>query len=233
MSNLNLQPAFQKPVASLRHTAILLLVILGITLFGAYSQSRSLSVPTGESQSGKAILYLSVIALQYGLLRLIVGGLRRYGISLRDLIGENATRARNLWLDVIIAAIFWIVGVGALTLLKQALGGDDNHVGSLLPHGVLESVLWIMLSIAAGFVEEICYRGYLQKQLLAVTGSVAVAVLAQGLLFGISHSYQGLKSVMVISVYGVMFGVLAHLRGSLRPGMIAHAWTDIASSLLR
>ncbi len=66
-----------------------------------------------------------------------------------------------------------------------------------------------------------------------LTGSATIAVLVQGILSGISHSYQGIKSVIVISVYGVMFGLLAHLRGSLRPGMIAHAWTDIASGLLK
>jgi hypothetical protein len=30
--------------------------------------------------------------------------------------------------------------------------------------------------------------------------------------------------VILIGLYGTMFGILAHWRGSVRPGIIAHAW---------
>jgi hypothetical protein len=35
-----------------------------------------------------------------------------------------------------------------------------------------------------------------------------------------------------IGVFGLMFGVLAHFRKSLRPGMIAHAWHDSFSGIV-
>jgi len=86
-----------------------------------------------------------------------------------------------------------------------------------------------MMSITAGFCEELVYRGYLQRQFLVLTGSVALAVLAQAVLFGAGHWYQGVKMVIVITVLGVLFGVFARWRKSLRPGMIAHAWGDIVN----
>jgi uncharacterized protein len=125
------------------------------------------------------------------------------------------------------------VAIGVLQLIKLALGGVDNHTTGLLPGNVIEVVLWVMLSMAAGFSEELFYRGYLQKQFFALSGSAAIAVLAQAILFGISHSYQGLKSVLLVTVFGLMFGLLAQWRGSLRPGTIAHAWTDILGGLLK
>ena len=85
------------------------------------------------------------------------------------------------------------------------------------------------MSITAGFCEELVFRGYLQRQALGLTGSVALAVLAQAVLFGVAHWYQGVKMVVLITVLGILFGVLAHWRKSLRPGMIAHAWGDVVN----
>ena len=56
--------------------------------------------------------------------------------------------------------------------------------------------------------------------------------LGQAAIFGLSHGYQGAKPMLVIAVYGLLFGLLAQLRGSLRPGMIAHAWQDVFSGVL-
>lgn len=222
----------RKLIAPIRHTGLVLLLILGITLLGAYSQ-RSASATAAVPPGGRAILYLSLIALQYGLLQLIRGGLKRYGHKLREIIGVNDNSARAVVGDLLVAALFWIVSLGVLQLIRFALRGSDNQLSGLLPQGLEESVLWIMVSIAAGFCEEILYRGYLQRQFLALSGSVTIAVLAQAILFGISHSYQGIKPMIAITAYGAMFGILAQWRGSLRPGMMAHAWTDIVGGLLR
>jgi membrane protease YdiL (CAAX protease family) len=227
------QPSTNNLIAPLSHTGLLLLIILCLTLLGFYSQKNSLTAASPEAQSGKIFLYLSVIALQYGLLRLIIGGLRRKGISLGAIIGRKENDLRSLGFDFIFAGIFLVICRGILELIKMWFGGVDNHAGGLLPNGVLESLLWIVVSIAAGFVEEVCYRGYLQKQIQALTGSVTIAILLQAVLFGISHSYQGIKSVIVIFAYGVMFGLLAFWRDSLRPGIIAHALTDIIGGLIR
>jgi uncharacterized protein len=75
------------------------------------------------------------------------------------------------------------------------------------------------------------FRGYLQRQCLALTQNVAAAVILQGLIFGTAHAYQGAKGVIVISVYGMLFGVLAAMRRSLRPGMLQHATQDGVSGI--
>jgi membrane protease YdiL (CAAX protease family) len=54
-----------------------------------------------------------------------------------------------------------------------------------------------------------------------------VAVLGQGLVFGLFHSYQGWTNVVVISVLGVLYGILAAWRKNLRANVVAHAWSDI------
>jgi hypothetical protein len=90
-------------------------------------------------------------------------------------------------------------------------------------------LLWVGVSVSAGICEEIVYRGYLQRQFLALSRNFVIAILAQALIFGIGHAYQGAKQVVVITVLGLLFALLASWRKSLRPGIISHAWADIFS----
>ncbi|PYX87493.1 MAG: CPBP family intramembrane metalloprotease [Acidobacteria bacterium] len=102
----------------------------------------------------------------------------------------------------------------------------------LTPHGLREFIFFTAVAITAGFCEELIFRGYLQKQFHAASGNALVGIIAQALLFGAGHGYQGVKSMLVIGVFGALFGALAFWRRSLRPGMIAHAWQDFLAGLL-
>ena len=57
------------------------------------------------------------------------------------------------------------------------------------------------------------------------------ASVLSGAIFGVCHIYQGVKAVVVITVYGVLFGILAQWRKSMRPGMMTHALHDTVSGL--
>jgi len=107
----------------------------------------------------------------------------------------------------------------------------------MLPHGGAEITLWIALSVTAGICEETIFRGYLQRQFMALTKSAPAGILLSAATFGAAHAYQGFRMVILIGLYGVMFGILAYWRGSVRPGMIAHAWQDslggVVGSLMR
>jgi membrane protease YdiL (CAAX protease family) len=119
----------------------------------------------------------------------------------------------------------WAVWIGLMN--AHVLGGGTNAAQGLLPRGILESLMWIPVALSAGFCEEVAFRGYLQKQFQAITGNAGWAVLFQAIIFGIGHLYEGVGQVARITMFGVLFGLLALWRKSLRPGMIAHAWSDI------
>jgi len=96
-----------------------------------------------------------------------------------------------------------------------------------LPTSLLEIMVWIGVSITAGICEELAFRGFVQRQFHALTGNIGLAVLAQGLVFGLFHAYQGWKNVVVISLLGILFGALAAWRRNLRANVIVHAWADV------
>ena len=52
------------------------------------------------------------------------------------------------------------------------------------------------------------------------------------LIFGIGHSYQGWRGVLVTGLAGAVFGAVYLLAGSLLPAMILHAAGDIHSGLI-
>ncbi len=224
------QSATPKLVASRRHTVGLLLILLVLAVAGAYFQSRSSPGPgLAPQHKGIVPLYLGLIGMEWLLLWYVWGvGLRHTGMRLRDLIGGRWNSATSLLLDFVIAIPFWFVWEATARGMHRLLGpAQAKTVNILLPRGWLEIVLWVGLSLSAGFCEEVVYRGYLQKQFHALTGSLSLAVLLQAVVFGLGHSYQGLKLVILIMVLGALFGVLAAACKSLRPGMLSHAWSDI------
>jgi membrane protease YdiL (CAAX protease family) len=216
-------------IAPLWHTLGLLALLLAISL--GTLRMQSYSPAPGEQHQGNVLHYLVVIACEWVLaLYIWLGGMIPGATRLRGLIGGRWNNFREVLRDIGLAALFWIAFtvVGLLASLVVRPG----HVGSLEflnPRGVAELTLWVIMSTSAGFCEELAFRGYLHKQSLALTGSVVLAVLVQGFLFGAAHWYQGFKMVIVISVLGMLMGVFAQWRKSLRPGMMTHAWADIAN----
>jgi hypothetical protein len=94
-------------------------------------------------------------------------------------------------------------------------------------------VLWVLVSCSAGFAEELAFRGYLLRKARARTGSTVLALIIQAIVFGVLHGYQGARAVAGVTLYGMAFGLIALWRRSLRPGMMAHAWTDIAAGIFQ
>jgi uncharacterized protein len=223
----------QLPLAPWWHTALLLGLFAALTVGGALFQHHA-SVHPGSVQQHPNMLptYLSLLCMEWGLFLFVSRGLRRNGYSVGELIGGRWPRPRELARDVALALALW--GLWSLVdLLWTRWSGPDSaaSIQSLLPRGPVEVLLWIALSISAGICEELTFRGYLQRQFASLLHNRALAVLLQALVFGIAHGYQGIEACARIAAYGVLFGLLAWWRGSLRPGMVAHAWTDIASGL--
>jgi hypothetical protein len=67
---------------------------------------------------------------------------------------------------------------------------------------------------------------------MAWTGNAAAGVAISAAMFGACHIYQGGKQTIVLAIYGAMFGTLAVLRRSLKPGILAHAFQDTSAGMV-
>jgi membrane protease YdiL (CAAX protease family) len=220
-----------KPVAPWLHTIILASIFLGLTAAGAVFQRQASAHPPSAGSS-HIVLYLSLIAMEYGLFRYVNAGITRRGVTMKSLIGGSWNSLRDVLRDAGLALGIWVIWFGVEKLWGHVFGiSHAVSVQTFLPRKPLEIALWIAVSISAGISEEITFRGYFQRQFGALTGSKWGAVCLQAVLFGMGHGYQGVQAMAKIAVFGALFGVLAIWRGSLRPGIMAHALTDILSGI--
>jgi uncharacterized protein len=221
----------RKLIAPLWHTIVFVLFILGYAYYGRTSVPRI----EGMHLQSKMTLYLFMILLELLLVAYVwFLGVRPAGGSFRALIGGKWSSFLDVLRDIGVALLFWMVVIVMLVGLQFSMGKSPQTakaVFMLAPGSLPEIILWLILSTTAGFCEEFVFRGYLQKQFRAISGSDAAAVAMQAICFGIAHSYQGVKSMVTITVYGALFGILAIYRSSLRPGMIQHAMQDSFAGL--
>jgi len=207
---------------------IVLFILLGASLGG----SRGVHPLSGH----KIRQYLWTMAWEWVLTAFVYVGVRKR-MTLRELIGGRWGDAEDVLIDLVIASGFWIaavavLGAGAKALHLDQAGKFDSmrrQLGFLIPSTTLELAIWFCVSATAGICEEIIFRGYLQRQFAGITRSMAAGVLLSAVVFGAAHGYEGQPRMILIGIYGLMFGLLAWWRKSLRPGMIAHAWHDAIS----
>ncbi len=155
------------------------------------------------------------------------------GSPFAPVLGERWRSIRAVLRDIGLGIAFSIVSTIVLSMLEpHHSGGADRAVQFLLPHGPFEMTMWVALSVSAGICEEAIYRGYLQRQFMAMTKNAPVGILLSAVAFGLAHSYQGFRWALVIGLEGAMLGAMAHWRKSVRPGMIAHAWKDSLAPVL-
>jgi uncharacterized protein len=225
------QPAEERAaaVAPVWHTVVFVVVIVGLSVL----QSRPRVMAKAAQAPSRIPTYILTICYEFFLLGYVwLLGLRPYKKTLRELIGGRWDSWADFWRDVGAAFLFWLAVLVVLTALSYALRFKGIEAAQfLLPQTATEMIVWVVLATSAGFCEELIFRGYLQRQFLALTQSAAAAVALQGVVFGLGHLYQGGRATIVISIYGAMFGALAVMRKSLRPGMIQHATQDTVSGI--
>jgi CAAX protease family protein len=220
-------PASESPhsgVAPAWHTVVLLVWLLGISVIGTHA----------DLAHGHVVTYSIVILVEWAMVAFIWWGLSRRGIRLSDLIGGSWASPMYFLRDLGLGIAFLLIfGFGLLQAISYLLNPETpKAMTTMMPQTWFEVILWVLMSITAGFCEEVIFRGYLLRQFSALTRSVVGGIILQAVLFGLSHGYQGWKLMLLISIYGACFGVFARWRRSLRPGMLAHALEDAAGGIL-
>jgi membrane protease YdiL (CAAX protease family) len=215
-----------KPVASYRHTAILLGILAAVSYVGAKT------LHTNSEQNSRISIYLGVLISEWALFYYVLVGIRSTGTALKDLLGEPWGSARKFIVGLLVSALFFFVSNYAIVFASDYLHLRPEGAGTLLPITRWEGAVFILVSVSAGICEEIVYRGYLQRQFRAMTRSATLAILIQALVFGFSHGYQGFDSMLRITIYGALAGLTAKLTRSLMPTIVSHAWQDLFSGVL-
>lgn len=133
-----------------------------------------------------------------------------------------------------IAILGWFT-LGTMALASIGLGTPDvNEILGMVTQSNFHYVLWVVLVawFAAGFGEELLYRGFLMDRLQRLKGVGSTLwgpILVQGAIFGLSHGYQSLAGVIITGVVGIGLGWLRTRVDSLMPLILAHMAVDTFS----
>lgn len=111
----------------------------------------------------------------------------------------------------------------AVERLRSRLEG----VQKLMPASRAEWPRFVALALTAGICEELLFRGFVMWALAQALPDYWQAALAQGVLFGLAHAYQGPRGVFLTTMVGLFLAGVVWITGSLWPAMLVHALIDL------
>ena len=112
---------------------------------------------------------------------------------------------------------------------KTVTVGD---IQPLLPRNAAERRLTALLSLNAGFGEELFFRLAMPLVLAIVTGNALLAFVIATLAFGALHLYQGWIGVVAASIVGAVMAAIYLATGSIWVVVILHAAIDLNGLVL-
>ena len=108
----------------------------------------------------------------------------------------------------------WRQATRATTEQRKKAEKSFGKLRYFMPYDRRTYTRFFWLSITAGVVEEILYRGFVFWYLGAFMPVWAV-VLVSSLAFGLGHSYQGIGGIIRVTLIGLAFGGFYLLTGSI------------------
>lgn len=231
MSATNLPPA---PIASSRHTAGLVTMILAFAVTGRVLVGNQEAATLEDF--GRVRIYLVALASMWALAAYVVWCISGGRKALRKLMDESAWNGRRIG-GYLLMAVGMMMAWGAcswlLGLFLRPPPGSLRNLRVLLPNDGAEKLLWILLSVSAGFCEELVYRGYLLRQFWWLTGHRMAGVILQAFFYGAAHAALPWQVGVSVGCLGLLFGGVATWRRTLVPGMFMHAVFDLAAVFAR
>lgn len=151
------------------------------------------------------------------------------------LLQSDGARSSEHWASI---AIGLTVGIAVSLViqwrrLKVAMNPSPRIDEALVPRNRQEAILALLLSVNAGFGEELFFRLALPLLLVQATGSLIVALAVSTICFGLAHAHYGWKGIMATMGIGALLLLYYLHHGSLLRVMIVHAGIDVLALLVR
>ncbi len=128
---------------------------------------------------------------------------------------------------VLVALAFSVRGMRNLDReQRQRYTSQFGDIGFFLPASRRELHGFYGVSLTAGVVEEIVFRGFVLWYLTAFM-PVWAAILVSSIAFGLAHSYQGIQGIGRTAGAGAVLAVLFVVSGSIWLPIAVHALFDM------
>ena len=112
---------------------------------------------------------------------------------------------------------------------------SDNNFRNLdpfIPRNYNERFWGAILSLNAGFAEELFFRLLAPILIYAVTGSALLAIIGSTIWFGLGHYYQNVSGVLVSCIVGFLLFMVYLITQNIWLTMLVHAILDLNGMVL-
>lgn len=183
-------------------------------------------------------MLLPLLAFRAGATLLIVSAILRYrrqsfrsvGVH-RDTLGRNiliglGTTIVVYGLIMLVTPLMWMIWPDLWDLMTENAERIQNLVPRLHPVG------FAAVALTVGVYEEVLFRGFLMTRLRRVTGSWAVAVILNTVLFTALHAVdQTAPALVAVTILSLSFSLVTVWRRSIIPAIVAHTVFDLIQLL--
>jgi membrane protease YdiL (CAAX protease family) len=171
-------------------------------------------------------LMLSLLPFQLGMAAVVLLAARRSKEPLKERLGllpqagQTVGALRLTALAAFTTSTAFATVIGSSMLLGEV---PTNPISSAINDSSWPTLtlISVVLSLLPVLVEEIMFRGYIQRRLL-LRWSPAVAIGVSTLLFALMHS-DSLQHMVAVIPLGIVTGLLAYRTNSVKPAMLVHA----------
>lgn len=210
---------------------LVLLIVVGLPLRALYGIRALRAAPAPAVPDLRRRLWWRAIATQW-LFTVLV--LWHWRMTFRSLVSLGLLLRPTTGLAGVLVGLTTIVIL--VSRQRRALVSDESlrarvrdrlaPVERLMPRSAREFPLFAALACTAGLCEEFLFRGYLLWYAVHFM-PFTFACIAQALVFGACHAYQGPRGVLLTTLAGAFFTGVLLVAGSIWPAMLMHALMDL------
>ncbi len=169
------------------------------------------------------------IVIQLGIVQTVVAALAALAIYGA---GLELNWRSSISLPTVVAALA-ALGCVLLLSLREARRplGPDEVVRARLRKVAATDPAWIAVTVYAGFVEELAYRGVLLLLLSSFSGYWPAAAIC-AVLFGLAHLSSGWRAVPYAMVFAMAMHFVVFISGGLLMAVAVHVAYDLVAAWL-
>lgn len=233
--------------------AIILLYETGLSIVSAIEMRNQDKTEMTEAMKVKN--YKSTILYSWIPVIIIFIFISFTSTSLADIGFVNVSLNKPIWLSIVILSIATIYVLVVIyqsvrssisqsfrekvkEKITKQLTGDEHYkevvLNVLMPWTKKEKRWFFLVSLTAGFCEEIVFRScmiYLLQSVFPVL-SFFVAGLIACVLFCLAHSYQGVKGIITTGLVGFVMFLIYYFTQSVFIAMFVHFVVDFSNAFI-
>jgi membrane protease YdiL (CAAX protease family) len=203
---------------------LFLLIFCLILPYLVFKASLKLRAATKAPQRSRYFVSVLVNQAFFAVIALLVARVERVDVFARGSIDAVA---------LLLAAGTLVLAVASVPLRWKITPVEERRrLLSARPATPGDLPLWFLVSLSAGLVEEVVYRGVMATLLERLTGSPMIAVVISVAAFVLAHGGRGRHRLILIGLLAVIFHFLVRMTGTLYLAMALHFLYDFIAGVI-